>query len=113
MISLRTLRSRYFLFFAAVLLFCDATRAQKDTGSIAGTVKDTSGALVAGAKVTVVDVDRGLAFTTTTSDVGEYVAGPLRVGNYTVTVEQTGFKKAVSVPVALDVQQRVVVNVTM
>src|SRR6185436_2850479 len=96
---------------AAVLLFCDATRAQKDTGSIAGTVKDTSGALVAGAKVTVVDVDRGLAFTTT--DVGEYVAGPLRVGNYTVTVEQTGFKKAVSVPVALDVQQRVVVNVTM
>jgi Carboxypeptidase regulatory-like domain/TonB dependent receptor-like, beta-barrel len=112
-ISLRTLRSRYFLFFAAVLLFCDATRAQKDTGSIAGTVKDTSGALVAGAKVTVVDVDRGLAFTTATSDVGEYVAGPLRVGNYTVTVEQTGFKKAVSVPVALDVQQRVVVNVTM
>jgi len=111
--SLRTSLYRSLLFIATLLILCGATRAQKDTGSIAGTVKDSSGAMVVGAKVTVADVDRGLAFTTTTSDVGEYVAGPLRVGNYTVTVEQAGFKKAVSVAVALDVQQRVVVNVTM
>src|SRR5439155_1365137 len=84
----------------------------KDTGSIVGTVKDQTGALVANAKVTVTDVERGPALTTTTNDAGEYVAGPLRVGRYTVMVQHPGFKQAVSVPVNLDVQQRIAINVT-
>jgi hypothetical protein len=87
--------------------------AQKDTGSIVGTVKDPTGAVVANAKVTVTDVERGITFGSTTNESGEYVAGPLRVGRYTVTVEHPGFKKAVSVPVNLDVQQRIAVNVTL
>jgi hypothetical protein len=87
--------------------------AQKDAGSIVGTVKDPSGAVVANAKVTVTDVDRGSNFEATTNDSGEYVAGPLRVGRYTVTVEHSGFKKAISAPVNLDVQQRIAVNVTL
>jgi carboxypeptidase family protein/TonB-dependent receptor-like protein len=90
--------------------FCLPALAQKDTGSIVGTVKDPSGALVANAKVTVTDVDHGQSLTITTNAQGEYVASPLRVGHYTVTVEQAGFKKGVSAPVALDVQQRIAVN---
>jgi hypothetical protein len=113
MIAFRNLRFRVISVFVLALVCCGPAWAQKDTGSIAGTVKDSSGASVAGAKVTVADVDRGLSFTTVTSKDGEYVAGPLRVGNYTVTVEHAGFKKAVSVAVTLDVQQRIVVNVTM
>jgi Carboxypeptidase regulatory-like domain len=113
MIRLKVFRFRIVVVLAMALLCCGTVWGQKDTGNIAGTVKDSSGALVVGAKVTASDVDRGLTFTTTTSDAGEFVSGPLRVGNYTVTVEHPGFKKAVSVPVALDVQQRVVVNVTM
>src|SRR5947209_2245194 len=108
-----SMNSRVLLVFVIALALSVLSFAQKDTGSIVGTVKDQTGALVANAKVTVTDVERGPALTTTTSDVGEYVAGPLRVGNYTVTVEQAGFKKAVSVPVALDVQQRIAVNVTL
>jgi hypothetical protein len=104
---------RFLFILVPLLLFSSIVAAQKDTGTIVGTVKDSTGALVAGAKVTVVDVDRGLSFEVLTSDLGEYVVGPLRVGNYTVTVEHPGFKKAVSVPVSLDVQQRVVVNVVM
>jgi hypothetical protein len=111
--NFRALRYRVVLLLLLAAFSCGRAWGQKDTGSIAGTVKDSSGALVVGAKVTVADVDRGLTLSTVTSDLGEYVAGPLRVGNYTVTVEQPGFKKAVSVPVALDVQQRIVVNVTM
>src|SRR6202171_6081360 len=113
MILFAGLRFRIALFHILILLACGTVWGQKDTGSIAGTVKDSSGGLVVGAKVTVVDVDRGLTFSTVTNEQGEYVAGPLRVGNYTVTVEEAGFKKAVSIPVALDVQQRIVVNVTM
>src|ERR1700687_2430581 len=87
--------------------------AQKDAGSIVGTVKDQTGAIVANAKVTVSDVERGIHLETTTNDSGEYVAGPLRVGRYTVTVEHPGFKRAVTPPVDLDVQQRIALNITL
>ena len=87
--------------------------AQKDTGSIVGTVKDPSGAVVPNANVTVTDVEHGQTFNTTTNTEGEFVASPLRVGRYTVTVERAGFKKAVSVPVGLDVQQRVAINIVL
>jgi hypothetical protein len=97
----------------ACLLFTGSALGQKDAGSIVGAVKDASGAVISHAKVTVSDVERGIDFKTITNDEGEYVAGPLKVGRYTVTVEQTGFKRAVSVPVDLDVQQRVVINITL
>jgi hypothetical protein len=58
-------------------------------------------------------VERGSTFSTTTNDAGEYVAGPLRVGRYTVTVEHPGFKKAGSEPLHLDVQQRIALNITL
>ncbi len=92
---------------------CTTAWAQKDTGSIAGTVKDQTGAIVARAHVTVTDLDRGNRVETVTNDSGAYVASPLRVGRYTVTVEHPGFKRAVSVPVDLDVQQRIAVDVTL
>ena len=71
---------------------------------IAGTVKDASGAIVVGAKVKVIDTERGTEFDTTTGANGDYVAGPLKVGRYTINVEKAGFKTAVAGPVQLDVQ---------
>jgi hypothetical protein len=93
------------------LILCGTVFAQKDTGSIVGTVKDPTGAVVTGASVEVTDVERGQTFRTKTSDAGEFVASPLRVGRYTVTVEKAGFKKAVSETVELNVQGRVAVNI--
>jgi len=87
--------------------------AQKDAGAIVGVVRDASGAVVVGAKVTVTDADRGQNFGTKTNESGEYVASPLRVGRWAVTVEHTGFKKAVSSPVEINVQDRVAVNITL
>jgi Carboxypeptidase regulatory-like domain len=101
------------LVFVIVLVLSVPSFGQKDTGSIVGTVKDPTGALVTNAKVTVTDAERGPALTTTTNDAGEYVAGPLRGGRYTVTLQHPGFKQAVSVPVNLDVQERVAINVTL
>src|ERR1700693_3546905 len=104
------------LVFALVILvlaFPTNAGAQKDAGSIVGSVKDPSGALISQAAVTVTDVERGSNLSTKTNDAGEYVAGPLRVGRYTVTVEHPGFKKAVSEPVNLDVQQRIAVDISL
>ncbi|HXN18426.1 MAG TPA: TonB-dependent receptor [Candidatus Binatus sp.] len=96
-----------------ILFFTSQIYAQKDTGSIVGVVKDAGGGVVPGAKVTARDVDRGVRFTTTTDSNGEYVAGPLKVGRYTLTVEKDKFKTAVAGPVQLDVQGRVEANVRL
>lgn len=96
-----------FAFFSPNLL------AQKDTGNIVGTVRDATGGLVASAKVTVSDVDRGTTFVATTNDSGEYFAGPLKIGRYTVSVEKEGFKTAVAGPVDLRVQDRLAIDVTL
>jgi hypothetical protein len=84
--------------------------AQKDAGAIVGLVRDSSGAVVAGANVTVTDVDRGIDVTLSTNNDGEYVASPLKIGNYKVTVEKKGFKKAVAGPVSVNIQDRVGVD---
>src|SRR5258708_8996306 len=87
--------------------------AQKDMGSIVGVVKDGAGAVVTDAKVDVTDVDRGTVFPTKTNSTGEFVAGPLKTGGYTVTVEKKGFKKAVAGPITLNVQDRIALDVTL
>jgi Carboxypeptidase regulatory-like domain/TonB dependent receptor len=101
------------VFLFAVVCIVSSAWAQKDAGSIVGTVRDQTGAIVAGAKVTVSDSERGIRLETTTNDSGEYVVSPLRVGRYTVTAEHPGFKKAITPPVDLDVQQRIALNIAL
>jgi len=104
-------------FLAAILLavlgFSAIALGQKDTGGIAGTVRDPGGAVVSGAKVTVTDVDRGAALVTTTSAQGEYVASPLKIGRYNVTVEKAGFKKTTIGPVVVNIQERPEVDIAL
>src|ERR1700683_189504 len=104
--------------FGAFLIFATMSIAaplwaQKDAGAIVGVVRDSSGALVADARVTVTDVDRGTELTLSTNHEGEYVAGPLKIGRYTVTVERQGFKKAVAGPVQVNIQDRVSVDLKL
>jgi hypothetical protein len=100
-------------FLSVILIAPQLCWSQKDTGNIVGTVRDTTGALVSGAKVSISDADRGLNFNLVTSEAGEYVSGPLPVGRYTVSVEHAGFKKSISNVIELQVQQRVPVNITL
>jgi len=114
---MKSFTGKFFSLFAAFALFCGAFSAsafaQKDTGAIVGTIRDSSGATVAGAQVTVYEVDRGSSFVTASNDQGEYVASPLRIGRYTVSVEKKGFKTAVAGPIELKVQDRIAVDMTM
>jgi hypothetical protein len=106
-------RFRFLLLALLVLMLANRALAQKDTGSIVGTVKDSTGASVPDAKVTVTDTERGTNFVTSSDSSGEYVASPLAIGHYKVTVEKRGFKTAVAGPIELDVQQRAVVDVSL
>src|SRR5579884_3863341 len=61
-------------------------------GGIVGTVTDPHDASIAGAKVTVRDLDRDVTFTTETNVAGNYSLGHLIVGRYQVRVEAPGFQ---------------------
>jgi outer membrane receptor protein involved in Fe transport len=78
---------------AGLTLFAPLASAQITRGSIAGNVRDESGAIVPGAEVTVLAPGRNISRTATTDDEGFYRVGALDPGTYTVTVERTGFSK--------------------
>src|SRR5579864_4409185 len=86
-----------------VLLAAAGVSAQTFRGTILGTVTDPSGAVIAGAKVTVKNLGTGLERTTETSADGSYSLPELPIGSYTVTVTQSGFQTFVATGVTVDV----------
>ena len=95
-----------------VLLFSFALFAQANFGRILGTVTDQTGAVIAGATVSVIDTQRGLARTLTTDQAGEYNAPTLIPGTYTVRVQASGFKTLDRQNVVLEVGKEVRVDLT-
>jgi hypothetical protein len=103
--SFRHLR-RSVLLLAAFLCCASSAYAQLDTGTIVGTVTDSSGAVLPGVSVTVTQEGTGVAQTTVTNESGQYTFPGLRVGRYTVTTELQGFRRGVRTDVAISVQDR-------
>ncbi len=94
----------------SVLTLCGAAWAQTN-GSITGTVKDSSGAAVAGATVIISSPERGINRQTTTNSTGEYNESALAPGSYDVIVTAQGFKKYEAKGVKLDVGEKARVDV--
>ena len=102
------------LVVCALALGATTAFSQETTGSLNGTVTDSTGAVVKGATVTITDTDKNVVVrTVTTGDSGEYAVTPLPVGNYSVTVEAPSFKKAIQTGVKVDVGQRRTVDAVM
>ena len=81
--------------------------AQAVTGTILGTVRDTSGGALPGATVTILNQDMGFTRTVPSDSSGEYTFPLVPTGNYTVTGELSGFKKVSLANVHLGVDQKV------
>src|SRR5438128_12684395 len=85
-----------------VVFFCCGVGlavGQEITGSLVGTVKDSNGATVKGATVTITNSDTKLvARTITTNDDGEIFAPLLPAALSDITVEATGFKRHIAQP---------------
>ena len=88
-------------------------RAQLSQGTILGVVKDSSGAAVPGANVTVTDADTSETRSAVTGDDGSYRVPALQPGHYSVKVEKAGFKTATTTSLTLDVAQQLVFNATV
>ena len=84
--------------------------AQGITGSIAGEVTDASGASLAGATVSIRQLDTNEVRTMTTSDRGSYSVPQLPPGNYAVTIDKTGFKTFQQTSIVLAIDQVVQIN---
>ena len=91
------------ILFVFLLLAAVNLSAQTFRGTILGTVTDPSGAVVAGAKVTVKNTGTGLERSTETSGDGSYSVPELPIGTYNVTVSQSGFQTFVAKGVSVDV----------
>ncbi len=87
--------------------------SQEVTAAINGLITDSSGAAVAGAKVSAKDLDRGTTFPTTTDSSGFYNLPRLPVGQYELRVENTGFQTAVRSDIVLQMNQNARVDVQL
>ncbi|HZQ51718.1 MAG TPA: TonB-dependent receptor [Bryobacteraceae bacterium] len=106
---LRGISFAFLLFFlTGVIAF-----AQRDLGTITGTVADPQGAAVPNAKVTITEEATGVAYNTQTNASGNYTLPTLKPGNYTVTVEAPGFQKAQQRQVLVNPGQPTAVDLTL
>src|SRR6185437_502484 len=95
---------------ALLVLSSQSLFAQVDTGAILGTIKDTTGAVIPGATVTLKNDDTGVVVTTTSGSSGEYTFSPVKIGHYSIAAEFKGFQRVEHSQVSVQVQQRVVVD---
>jgi hypothetical protein len=101
------------LFITVCLLALSSLTAfaqSQTTGRIAGTVKDQSGAVVAGADVTVASTTTGDERKVTTDEGGNYIVPLLPPGIYQVTIIAKGFKKAIFDQVRVAITETSAVN---
>ena len=80
--------------------------AQLNTGTIVGSVADSSGLFLPGAKVLVLSIETGARTDVVTDSNGNFVAPALRVGSYRVTVAVGGFQTYVQEGIRLSVNDR-------
>ena len=104
---------KQFLFAAILLLSSSMVFGQFDSASVLGTVRDSTGAVVAGANVTLTNLETGISAQASTNGAGEYEFPALRVGQYKVTAEKQGFTKGAADNVAVNVSARQRVDLTL
>jgi hypothetical protein len=98
---------------ALMFSFCDRAFAQIDTGSITGTVKDPSRAVVVGAQCTVTSAATGIAHQEKSTSAGVYVFDGLSAGTYSLKVTAPGFKEYLLNGIEVHIQDTVTADVLL
>ena len=102
-----------FLILALLPALAGRLQAQNSQGTILGHVQDSSGAAVAGAKVTARNVNTNVTHRFTTKGPGDYVFVDMIPGTYEVRIEASGFKTELSTGLILEVDQTLRQNFTL
>ncbi|MBY0375591.1 MAG: carboxypeptidase-like regulatory domain-containing protein, partial [Bryobacteraceae bacterium] len=99
--------------FLSLLIVAAPAWPQALNGTLVGTITDGSGAIVPNAKVTLLEVNTNLSRASATNESGNYSFVNLPQGRYTVTIEQSGFRKASRENVELTINSTVRVDVQL
>lgn len=103
-----------FLVTLAVIILCSvAGRAQSTTSAVNGTVTDSTGAVVVGASVSVLNTATSIAYHTTSDSLGSYHVTQLPPGSYTMEVVKAGFETQKIQPFKLFVDQQFQQSITL
>ena len=91
------MQSRFAYFLSAILLSTALLSGQTSSGSssVTGRVTDATGAVIAGASVTLTDISTNISKTTQSNSAGLYVFNEVNPGTYDISVTNAGFRKAV------------------
>ena len=95
------------------LVSASAVFAQRDLATITGTVTDSSGGVIASAKVTITEVATGQKYDVTTNGSGEFTRPALKPSTYDLTVTAPGFKTSTQKGVLLTAGERTGVNISL
>ncbi len=87
--------------------------AQQGTGTISGAVSDQQGAVIPGARVEIRSIGTNSLFATSTNESGFYIAPGLAVGEYEISAESDGFKRAVRSGITLQVEQNARIDLSL
>src|SRR5687768_16878635 len=96
-----------------LILSLAAAIAQESRGTIGGRVADAQDSGIPAAKVIITNVDTGVATTLDTNDKGAYVAPLLIPGNYRITAEHPGFKRAAQTGITLSINDTLQVDLRL
>jgi hypothetical protein len=107
------LSRKVILLFSLTAFSCLVAGAQVSNGTILGTITDTSGAVVSGARVTVRNIETGLERNVTTDASGDYDVPDLVAGHYSISVTHADFSTATVPDFELLVAQRASVNTVL
>jgi hypothetical protein len=101
------------VFAVCLVLFAGRYAFAQANAGITGTVTDTTGAVIPDANVTITNEGTSVASKTVTSSAGTYSVTGLIPGAYTITVEKSGFKKAVQNHVNVEVSTTATIPITL
>ncbi len=111
--SIKINRWRYGLMVLVGLTLTSTARAQLDQGALTGVIKDSTGAVVPHASVTLTETDTNFAVKTETNGNGVYVFDPIRIGRYSITAAAPGFKSTNLSGLELHVNQRMEADIQL
>jgi hypothetical protein len=108
-----TARTFAFLLLFGAALFVPSLKAQTIFGSLAGTVTDSSGAVVSGAQVKATEEGSGTSLQATSSSAGTFRFPQVPIGRYDITVTASGFQEQKTTGIQVNLQLTTAVNITV
>jgi hypothetical protein len=104
---------RSFTVCLSILVAGAGMQAQSVHGTLAGTVADSTGAVIAGAKVDVVNTGTASTYTATTTSAGLFRMEDVALGSYVITVTAPGFKTSVTKGILVQIGTVASVNISL